>query len=341
MKKLNGEYLNPQYSSRNKKIQLLQILLLIGLFISLFWIIPFENVWSVIRSVNILFLTAGILISLLNSFIRAVRLGLLTNIQGLKISTLRLLKINLIVKFYMLLLPGAIVGSGIRWVKISSEGKSAEALAAVSFNRIVEFFFVVLMGMFWFFLGIEQQKINYWVIPGLFLTIGILWLLFIRFSKIIAVWFSRKDVENFKPWWQRVWKYLQRIVDSINVFAGLTIKDLASIFGINVLSNLVGLVSYSLIARSSGINISFLHLGWTQSVITLASMTPVSIAGGLGLREASLVMLLPIYGVTTETALAFSLLLFFRNIVLSVLGGMLELIDFLGKKTNSESQFQK
>jgi uncharacterized protein (TIRG00374 family) len=343
MKKLNTENKIPQYASRlsqNKVFQLLKFLLLLGLFISLFWIIPFENVWPVLQSVYFPFLAAGILISLLTIFIRMIRLSLLTRTLDLKISVLHLFKVNLIVKFYMLFLPGAMVGTGIRWVKISPEGKSAEALAAVGFNRLVETFFVVVTGMLWFFLGKGQQNINYWVILVFFLTIGILWLFFIFISKKIAAWFNANNVENFNPRWQRAWRYFQRIVDSINLYAGMTVKDMALLLGVSVLSHLVGLLSYSLIAKSSGINISILHLGWTQAVIMLASMTPVSIAGGLGLREASLVILLPLYGVTKETALGFSLLLLLRNFLLSVFGGLFELIDLLQKRAGSVKQEQ-
>jgi uncharacterized protein (TIRG00374 family) len=251
----------------------------------------------------------------------------------LKITTFELFKVNLSVKFYLLFLPGAIVGSGIRWAKVTSEGKSAEALAAVGFNRVVETYFIVVTGFFWYFLGLREQNIHLGVIALFLVTIGAFWLIFIVISRRATAWFKTLDGRNLRPRLRRIWHYIQRIMESINLYTALKPHEWLTLFEVSILVHLIGLVSYSLVARSSGIDISIINLAWTQAVIQLASLTPLSMAGGLGIREISLVVLLPIYGVSSETALAFSLLLLVRNIVLSLIGGLSELVDLLRIKS--------
>ena len=73
-------------------------------------------------------------------------------------------------------------------------------------------------------------------------------------------------------------------------------------------------------------------LGWTHAVVFFAAFTPLSIAGGLGIRDISLVFMLSLFGVDPEVALAFSLLIFSRGVFLSLLGGLMALSEALEKK---------
>jgi uncharacterized protein (TIRG00374 family) len=260
-------------------------------------------------------------------------LGLLTRKQGLAISYNRLFAVNLMVKFYMLFLPGAMIGSGIRWAKISPSGKSAESFAAVAFNRLLEIFLIVVTGLFWFLAGINQENFNFLILLIFVISTALIWLLYVKVSLFLVDWFDKKptrDSQNSR--WQIVWNYLERIIRSLSVYTAFSLKEMLPLFGLGVLSYFVGLASYVFIAHSIGISVSIFDLGWIRSVILLAAYLPFSFAGGLGIREVSLVVLLSMYGVEAETALAFSLLLFARAVVLSLIGGVLELGEVIQKR---------
>ena len=62
-----------------------------------------------------------------------------------------------------------------------------------------------------------------------------------------------------------------------------------------------------------------------------------AVAGGLGIREFTLVAILSTFDVSPELALAFSFLLLLRNLTLSLLGGVAEAFDFFGVKRLSEA----
>ena len=59
------------------------------------------------------------------------------------------------------------------------------------------------------------------------------------------------------------------------------------------------------LALKMGIVINFVDWCWIVAILSLALFLPISI-GGIGVREASLVGTLGLFGVTTERALAFS-----------------------------------
>ncbi len=73
-------------------------------------------------------------------------------------------------------------------------------------------------------------------------------------------------------------------------------------------------------------------MGWIQAVILFATQLPFTVAGGLGVREVTLVAILSSFGVSADQALALSFLIFFRGIILGLIGGLIEAIDTLRGK---------
>jgi len=73
----------------------------------------------------------------------------------------------------------------------------------------------------------------------------------------------------------------------------------------------------------------FLEMGWIQAVVSLASQLPFTIGEGLGVREVTLVAVLSLFGINAAHALAFSFLIFIRNILIALMGGILEAIEAL------------
>ncbi len=70
---------------------------------------------------------------------------------------------------------------------------------------------------------------------------------------------------------------------------------------------------------------------WIVRVCFAVQLVPISVSG-LGVREASLVMLLPGYGVPMEQALSFSLVIFGMLVFSGLIGGLCEAWDLLMPK---------
>lgn len=92
-------------------------------------------------------------------------------------------------------------------------------------------------------------------------------------------------------------------------------------WGITLLAYFLYYAQSFFIAKSLGIEIGFL---WLAAIMTLTSailLLPVTFAG-FGARELSLVMLLALWGIPSETAVAFSLLQFVSSFAVGGVTGM-------------------
>ena len=135
------------------------------------------------------------------------------------------------------------------------------------------------------------------------------------------------------------WKVLARRIDkflvAVTAYANMPAGDLLLSIGSGIISALAGIASGVFLAQAIGIDLDFMNMGWIQAVILIATQLPFTVAGGLGVREVTLVAILSTFGVSADLALALSFLIFIRGIILSLFGGLVELIDALRSKRTS------
>jgi glycosyltransferase 2 family protein len=82
-----------------------------------------------------------------------------------------------------------------------------------------------------------------------------------------------------------------------------------------------------------GISIGYIQLLWVVAAVSLVQSLPISIAG-VGVREGAYVYLLGLQGVAEPIALALSLLIFGTQILLALMGGLLQLKEVLETRRN-------
>jgi len=310
---------------RNRRI--IKISFLIILFIALFWIVPIEDVLYALLTADPLLVLAGWMLVFPVMYLGAVQLKILTRKSGIELSVLQLLAINLTIKFYMLFLPNALVGSGMRWYKLSKpSGQTAEAFAAVAFNRLLDLFLLVGLGLGFFILsgqfGSQSSAVG---LVFLVIVIIFLWFFITRVSLSLHKWMTAFFGEReFGAVWKWTIEKLEELLLAISVYARFSTWELLSVTSVGIVRLLLNIFSFLFMAMSVGIGISYLDMGWIQSVVALTSMLPFSIAGGLGYREVSLVAMLATFDIGAELALAFSFLIFGRTILLGLVGGLVE-----------------
>jgi uncharacterized membrane protein YbhN (UPF0104 family) len=106
-------------------------------------------------------------------------------------------------------------------------------------------------------------------------------------------------------------------------------KGLVSSFTLSVVAHLGGIVGYWLVAQSLDMSLSLLIIAWIRSGMMLVTLLPVTIAG-LGVREVAALVLLQQYGVESNIAIAFSMLVFAATVVgIALLGGLTEAWRFV------------
>jgi len=305
----------------------IKILLLLALFVGLFWIVPVKDVLSALASTNLEYLAIGLFFVLISFSLTAVEMMPLIRQQGIMHSISKVFAINLAAKFYSLFAPGTIVAGGIKWYRLAQPGgKTAEAFAALGFFRLLETFLSLTIGLsFWLLSEQNVVQVSVGWIGILLAGIVVFWFVITRLSLPIFNWFD-SHTSKFKehPYWCRAIRIMKKLVIAVSCYADIPAWSLFLAVFFGLVSHLVGIMANLYLAKSVGIQLSFLDLGWIQSVVEIATQMPFAIAGGIGIREVTLVAIMPTLGIGADIALAFSLLLFVKGVLLSILGGLIE-----------------
>jgi len=321
--------------------RLSNIIILLLLFIGLFWIVPVERVIFALFKTNPLYLMAGLILAVISSSLTALELEPLTRKQGIQRNIFQILQINLSVKFYLIFSPSTLVGSGVRWYRLAQpEGKVAESLAALTFFRLLESFLTISLGLgFWLLSGGKSLQVSLEWIALLILAIILIWFLATRVSLPVYHWMKPRTTRFWdRPFVGKILQKFEKFLIAVTAYSDLPALDLliAIIGGIG--SMLTSMISALFLAKSLAIQLTFLEIGWINSIILIATQLPFTVAGGFGIREVTLVAILPMLGVSTELALAFSFLLFIRGVVLALLGGLLEVFRTFHKPKHSPAE---
>lgn len=244
--------------------------------------------------------------------------------QGLRLSTPSIFLVNLSALFYGLFLPGGtLAGSAVRWYRLARlTGKPVGVLTASVFSRLIEV------------LGLTVLALVFWLIAGrpggAGLGLAVLAccagtaLLYVcvcnrRLGVGLALLLRRQKIAR-----RRLRRVLLKILLAAQRHRSLSPSFHLRLLGQSLVRNLIGTFSTYSIALGLGLPIGFAELAWVRSAAVLAAMLPISFAG-LGVREASYIVLLQLHGVTPVGAAALALLQFTVSVLVASLGGLVEL----------------
>ncbi len=322
-------FLSPAPRARRART-FVKLSLVIGLFVIMFWVVPVEQVIQAMLSADPALLVAGMALGFVSLLLRAVEMEPLVRAQGIQHGVGSILAINLAVKFYTQFLPTSLVASGIRWYRLSQPGgKVAEALAALAFTRLLETFLNMTIGLaFWLLSAHLTVQANAGWLALLILGIILFWIIITRYSQAIYDWF-KGHTGGFleRPVLLPITRRFEKLLIAVSAYARMPFPNLLLAVSAGAASMFIGIASGVVLAFSVGIPLSFMEMGWVQALITLTTQLPFNIAGGLGFREVTLVAILATFGVAAELSLALSFLIFIRQLLISLLGGLIELIQ--------------
>jgi len=308
---------------------LLRSLLTIAILCYVFTIIPFNQVLESLQSASQfhILLAVGILFG--TTLVSAWRLKICTDKQGLSLSVKQITEINLITSFYGLLLPGLLASGVIRWHRISQvDKKKAEALAAILFSRINFTMVLVLVGIVCLALGTDNRAQTLFISSLLILLVSLIIVYFLAFHPFL-LWFSdrlKPGEAGFLSAYLR--DGLSRWLSAMSLYEGLPHIALGLITTFSFLENVLGVLFMYFLALGLHIDIHLIIIGWVRSLINIATTLPISFSG-LGIREGGLILLLKPYGVSGSEAVALAFLIYFCNLFLGLIGGLLEARNFL------------
>lgn len=294
-----------------------------GLLYLVFATIPIKGIVSGIASARIDYFTASFLLLLLKNFFASWRMKQLTDRQGIAVSLRRIFEVNLITSYYGLFLPGSLAGGAIRWHKLYQADRNALGIfLAMLFNRFMVTTATAATGvMFWVLAG-EYRASTAAGITLLGILTGLLALQGAFAYGKLADWADRtvdSRVRLSEAWRDRI----RKLFLALRQYRTLSLATLLQIAVFSIAEELVGVASFTFVSLAIGLEVPFVHLGWIRSCIIFVTMLPISFSG-FGVREGTLIALLAPYGVIGTAAVAFSFLLFSRNLLLALAGGVLE-----------------
>jgi uncharacterized protein (TIRG00374 family) len=315
----------------------LKPIVLVALLVFFLLVAPVQGILGSLAATNVPLFVLSIVLSLPVSYLAAVTLWILSRKQGIYISTWEIFKINFIIKFYSFFSPASFLGGGLRWYQLSRGGKSAEALSAVTMDRVLDVFAAIVMGLFWLLAGIRRSTVNPAAVIVLvaFMVAG--WIVVTRLSPTLAAWTNRQAQRPMPSWIRRVLLFAARLLNTLKGYTSLTLLELSTLAGASILSEVISLIIQVILARSLQIAISPFDLGWMRAISFLASLAPVTLVGGVGLSDVSTVLLMTSVGVSTEQATAFAFLVYARSAILSLMGGVAQLFTEMGRPAEGPS----
>ncbi len=335
-------YLRGESTTAQRARRITKILLLLALFLILFNIVPIDEVIRAILSADPFYLLIGLALSFASTALTAVEMEPLTRNQGIRHNIWQILEINLAVKFYSQFTPTTLVGSGLRWYRLAQPGgKAAESLAALAFFRSLETFLTLTTGLAFWMLAGQVKSLGadlFWIVV---IVLGIIlsWIVVTRKSIPLYEWFKAHGGQFLeRPLWRPLTRRMEKFLLAVSAYAHMPALDLLLAVFAGVASVMCGILSGTVLAQAVGIDIGFLEMGWIQAVVLFTTQLPFAVAGGLGIREVTLVALLATYGVGAELSLAFSFLLFVRGVIISLTGGITEGIQALRAARPKEAE---
>ncbi len=322
---------------------LIRLALAVFILILLFARIGLDSVLQTLGRVNTRLLVPALILFFAVRLIWAYLRSLCLRPLGLNFTVPQLFKIILISTFYNLIFPGGIVtGSAVAWYKLSRpERKGIEAGALLVFLRLTEMLTLLAIGLIGMWFDPRLTSILFSVVvAAMFLGVVFLFLPFVSPTASHAIERMLDPVLHRLPVPNWLWNAGQKSWTAVTALQLLGRRRIASMLLLYVLSHILGILVFYLLALAVEIHLSVFVIGWLHSVLSIIQMMPVSIAG-LGVREVSLVVLLRSYGIPEAQALSFSLTVFSLTLVGGTVGGMLEAWDLFQSGRHSDRPVSK
>ncbi|MCK4545389.1 flippase-like domain-containing protein [candidate division WOR-3 bacterium] len=288
--------------------------------------IDFVPILGRIKTINLLWLLLGFLLTLFLVYLNAIRWKILLSTHNVNLSVWKLFRVYLIGFFFNNFLPSSIGLDTVRTVYLRQHG-----LKEVASSVIIERFIGVISLFIYMFIGfmfIERTNIDFNIILYSMIVLFVLILMFFLL-------FNKRIVSVFKP---LVLKIRYKNIGSMAIEFYKTFleyannkKDLLLALLTSFLIQTIVIFINITIAKMYYIDIGIIHFFSLIPIISVLSMIPVSI-NAIGIREGAYVYFFTMVGTTKEMALLISLSFLVITAMTSLIGGVLFVFEKGNKK---------
>lgn len=285
----------------------------------LFRKVPWQEVWPAWKGLSGGSLLLALVLTVLSLVVSAYKWHLLLEEPGaFAPATGRLLRIYFIGLFFNNFLPSAMGGDVVRVALAARATGTSRAAASVIAERLLAAVGLILPAMFFYLPYRRELGPVSLAVPVLALGITL-----VTGAAFFPEW--ARGLLALCRRWPQVARGLNRFVDIMGRYRYRPGRLLQVILWSTVFQGIVILINYVLF-RGMGIPVSLVTCTILVPLISALAMVPFSI-NGLGLREWSYITLFAPFGVEAAPSLAVSLSFFLVVMVVSLLGGVLYVLE--------------
>ena len=316
---------------------LVKLLFTLSLITVCVYLTDFNLVAQTLRTIEpMVYLIAFVVTFLGTILMPAIVTRLSLTASNIDINFVRLVAINLAIRFYILVLP-RVAATGIRWYHYQKEGSGYEAAALILFERIIQILIVSAMGAIFLAFDLDTLGVHGYLLFTILITITVSLIL-------VTLMFLSARFEQQVNWLQRlsarlpayVSGKLEKLFTAIRNFRAVSKRDVWKILGISTLAYCLFVLSAWILLEALAVDIDIETLVWIRSVVFILTLIPISV-GGIGVRDVSIIYYLQFFGISQEQGFAFSLALLSVQLLLGVWGALLELFQVILRTSKSAS----
>lgn len=292
-------------------------------------------------SIDPAYLVLALILNLVGTVVARAWVAYLTTASsGLSLGFAELVRINLIARFYTIALPRG-ASSAVRWHHYRKGGTGNEAAALLVFENMVSLSTLFLSGAL--VLSFESGKAG----GAAEILLPLTWIGTVCMVVFLLPFFNRGAAAIFrrilKPVTDRPGRIAEvfgRLLEAVEAYHAMPVRRVGSIMFASIVGYALFILSAWVLAVGLGIDLSLAAIAWVRSVTLLVALLPVTIAG-IGLREAMFITLLKDYGVTPSVAFMYAIASFFIQLVLGLMGGLLELLRLFSREDSENAVGRK
>lgn len=293
--------------------------IIIGIIIFLyiiFYLVDISEIKNIIIKSNIFLISLAFFLVIIMILLQSWRWNYLKKIQGLKYSLSDSFLIFCAGVFWGIITPGRL-GDIIKIVYLQKDGSSVgKSAVSVIIDRLADLLFLLVIGyvsMFFFLNFFSKQLVTISVLFALIIITGLL-----LQNKLIKILLKKLFFVFVPDKYQKSWhlNFQDFMIDLKNY----TFSNYLVIFLITIIIWIIYYLQMFFLIKSIGIsNISFTYLIMAVTIAAVTTLIPISI-NGIGTRDATLLFLFSLVGISSEKTIAFSIMILFLLLVNGLIG---------------------
>ena len=291
-----------------------------------FSLINFSSLLLILSTIKAGYFITAILINFIGTvLLKSILIWRLLNTDP-PTRLLKLISINLAIRFYTIFLPRA-VSTGIRWHRYKAISDGHASFILLSFDTILTL--TILSGGAIFWLGISGNIFNTHITYALSASTAFFAVILLCFFNEHLMKLSSDIIKYILPF-KAIIRLVEKLKNTVTEFNLFDKAIIAETTVISLFSYLFFLFSAYLVAIAINIDLDFSVIAWIRSLVLLLALIPITIAG-LGVRELSFIALLNQYDISSDLALSYAMASFIVQLVIGLAGSIIEGRNWISK----------